>query len=32
MELKSIAENRGINITSAMKKNDIIQAIQESEC
>lgn len=30
-ELKSIAENKGIKITSTMKKADIIQAITESE-
>lgn len=30
-ELKSIAENRGLKVNSAMKKADIIQAILESE-
>lgn len=31
VELKSIAENKGIKITSSMRKADIIQAILESE-
>lgn len=31
VELKSIAENKGIKVTSTMKKVDIIQAILESE-
>lgn len=31
VELKSIAENKGIKVTSTMKKADIIQAILESE-
>ena len=30
-ELKSIAEEKGIKITSSMRKADIIQAILESE-
>ncbi|GAA0817467.1 Rho termination factor N-terminal domain-containing protein [Clostridium tertium] len=31
VELKSIAENKEIKVTSTMKKADIIQAILESE-
>lgn len=31
VELKSIAENKGIKVTSTMKKADIIQAILEDE-
>lgn len=31
VELKSIAENKGIKVTSTMKKADVIQAIIESE-
>ena len=31
VELKSIAENRGIKVTTTMKKADIIQVILESE-
>lgn len=31
VELKSIAENKGMKVTSTMKKADIIQAILESE-
>lgn len=31
VELKSIAENKGIRVTATMKKVDIIQAILESE-
>ncbi|MGG7057606.1 Rho termination factor N-terminal domain-containing protein [Clostridium tertium] len=31
VELKSIAENKGIVINSTMKKADIIKAILESE-
>ena len=31
VELKSMAENKGIKVTSTMKKADIIKAILESE-